>query len=175
MKYQSQRLIQHYYLYRVSEELLCTCSKYGTLPPLAQRTGTLRSRCLTYELTQLLRVRVCNACSQAGDWEDRPDRVWRGSRGAPESTISGPLRPSSRDGNSRQPSAHVTGRLCVTSRFGPPSWWRVGDVRSRDEGRWQWQRTRHPASYVLPSVTLGHSTRYIYIYIYIENIQSYNI
>ena len=155
MKYQSQRLIQHYYLYRVSEELLCTCSMYGTLPPLAQRTGTLRSRCLTYELTQLLRVRVCNACSQAGDWEDRPDRVWR-------------FRVC-------QPSAHDTGRLCVTSRFGPPSWWRVGDVRSRDEGRWQWQRTRHPASYVLPSVTLGHSTRYIYIYIYIENIQSYNI
>jgi hypothetical protein len=95
-------------------------------------------------MSQLVSASILLTCSQAGDWENWSDWVWR-------------LRV-------REPAAHVTGRLCVTSGLGPPSWWRASDVRSRDEGRWQWQRTRHPASDVLPSVTLGHSTRYIHIY-----------
>lgn len=87
-------------------------------------------------IKQSLRVRSF-ACSQAGDWEDWPDWVWR-------FWVC-------------EPTAHVTWRLCVTSRLGPPFWWHASDVRPWDEGRWQWQRTRHPASDVLPSVTLGHS------------------
>ena len=133
-------------LYRVSEELPCACFVCGT-PLLAQYSALLTllhrdfflilyNLRINYELTHLLKVCVSSACSQAGDWENRPDWVRR-------------FRVC-------QPSAHVTGRLCVTSRFGPPSWWRVSDVRSRDEGRRRWQRTRHSASYVLPSVTLGH-------------------
>lgn len=134
-------------LYRESEEMPCTCFVCGTPPFLAQYSALLTlvrrdfslvlyNLRINYELTHLLKVCVSSACSQAGDWENRPDRVRRF--------------------RVRQPSAHVTGRLCVTSRFGPPSWWRVSDVRSRDEGRRRWQRTRHSASYVLPSVTLGH-------------------
>jgi len=134
-------------LYKVTEDLPCTCFVCGNPPTIALYSALLTlvhrdfslifyNLWINYELTHLLKVFVSSACSQAGDWENRPDWVRR-------------LRVC-------QPSAHVTGRLCVTSRLGPPSWWRVSDVRSRDEGRRRWQRTRHSASYVLPSATLGH-------------------